>query len=70
MAQFSAIMVHAAAETQWSPVHLMQALRELLLLLIHLHKAHKQENCITKKLHEKCIIRIVQVFKSKRCVHM
>lgn len=70
MAQFSAIVVHAAPRTQWSPVHSMQALQELLLLLIHLYKVHKQENCITKKLHEKCIIRIVQVFKSKRCVHL
>ena len=47
MAQFSAIVVHAAPRTQWSPVHSMQALQELLLLLIHLYKVHKQENCIT-----------------------
>lgn len=53
MAQVSAIMVHAAAETQWSPVHLMQALRELLLLLIHLHKVLRSKRiAFTKKLHE------------------
>lgn len=64
MAQYSAMTMNTTPEIWWSPMLLRQALLELLILLI-LHKVGKQEDCITKKLHEKCIIRIMQVFKSK-----
>lgn len=70
MAQRSAITVNTAPDRQWSPVFLMSTLPERLMLLILLHKLSKQEKYITKKLHEKCIIRVVQVFKNKRFVNL
>lgn len=64
MAQYSAMTMNTTPEIWSSPMLLRQALLELLILLI-LHEVGKQEDCITKKLHEKCIIRSLQVFKSK-----
>lgn len=65
MAQFSAIMVHAAPKTQWSPVHSMQALQELLLLLITFTKFISKKTALLRNYMKNASLGLCRYLKVK-----